>query len=88
MIFASVCSGIEAASVAFDSLGWQPAFFSEIEAFPREVLRQRLRAEDVRRSGAASRGVPLFGDFTAIRPRHLRRLGVRSPELLIGGTPC
>ena len=38
MRFGSVCSGIEAASVAFGPLGWKAAWFSEIEAFPRRVL--------------------------------------------------
>lgn len=38
MIFGSVCSGIEAASAAWQPLGWQPAFFSENEAFPSAVL--------------------------------------------------
>lgn len=32
--YGSVCSGIEAASVAWDCLGWQPAWFAEIEKFP------------------------------------------------------
>jgi len=38
MRYGSVCSGIEAATVAWHGLGWEPAFFSEIEKFPREVL--------------------------------------------------
>jgi DNA (cytosine-5)-methyltransferase 1 len=38
MIFGSVCSGIEAASVAWGSLGWRAAFFSEIDHFPCAVL--------------------------------------------------
>jgi len=36
--YATVCSGIEAPSVAWSGLGWQPEFFSEIEAFPSAVL--------------------------------------------------
>lgn len=39
MIFGSVCSGIEAASVAWEPLGWRAAFYSEIEKFPRAVDR-------------------------------------------------
>ncbi len=54
MRYGSVCSGIEAASVAWHPLGWQPAFFSEIEAFPRAVLAHRFP------------DVPLHGDFTTI----------------------
>lgn len=38
MRYLSVCSGIEAATVAWHPLGWQAAFFSEIEAFPSAVL--------------------------------------------------
>ena len=38
MRFLSVCSGIEAASVAFAPLGWKAAAFSEIEPFPSAVL--------------------------------------------------
>ena len=33
MKYGSVCSGIEAATVAWHELGWQPAWFSEIEKF-------------------------------------------------------
>lgn len=38
MIYGSVCSGIEAATVAWHSLGWRPAWFSEIDTFPSKVL--------------------------------------------------
>jgi DNA (cytosine-5)-methyltransferase 1 len=38
MKYLSVCSGIEAATVAWHGLGWQPAGFSEIEKFPSQVL--------------------------------------------------
>ncbi len=55
MIYGSVCSGIEAATVAAHPLGWRPAFFSEIEAFPRAVLQHHYPQ------------VPLHGDFTTIR---------------------
>jgi len=36
--YLSVCSGIEAASVAWESLGWTPVAFAEIEKFPSKVL--------------------------------------------------
>lgn len=55
MIYGSVCSGIEAASVAWHPLGWRASFLSEIEAFPRAVLSHRYPE------------VPLHGDFTTIR---------------------
>ena len=38
--YLSVCSGIEAATVAWHNLGWSPVAFSEIEAFPSAVLRE------------------------------------------------
>jgi DNA (cytosine-5)-methyltransferase 1 len=38
MRYLSVCSGIEAATVAWHHMGWQPAGFSEIEKFPSRVL--------------------------------------------------
>jgi DNA (cytosine-5)-methyltransferase 1 len=52
--YGSVCSGIEAASVAWHSLGWKPQWFSEIEAFPSAVLAHRWP------------DVPNLGDFTKI----------------------
>lgn len=39
MNFGSVCSGIEAASVAWKPLGWRCQFVSEIEGFPSAVLK-------------------------------------------------
>jgi len=54
MIYGSVCSGIEAASVAWQPLGWKSAFFSEIEKFPRAVLTHHYP------------NTPLHGDFTTI----------------------
>jgi len=55
MIYGSVCSGIEAASVAWHPLGWRASFLSEIDAFPRAVLKHHYQ------------DVPLHGDFTTIR---------------------
>ena len=54
MRFGSVCSGIEAASVAWKPLNWKPAFYSEIDEFPRQVLSHHYPS------------VPLHGDFTTI----------------------
>ena len=53
--FGSVCSGIEAASAAWLPLGWQCAFTSEIEPFPRAVLAHHYP------------DVPCHGDFTTIK---------------------
>ena len=44
MNYGSICSGVEAASLAWRHLGWTPAFFSEVEPFPAAVLMQRLGA--------------------------------------------
>ena len=52
MKFGSLCSGIEAASTAWEDLGWKAAFFSEIEAFPCAVLKHHHP------------DVPNFGDMT------------------------
>ncbi len=41
MTYLSVCSGIEAASVAWEPLGFRPIGFSEIEPFPCELLKQK-----------------------------------------------
>lgn len=54
MIYGSVCSGIEAASVAWKPLGWRGSFMSEIEPFPRAVLAHHYPE------------TPLHGDFTTI----------------------
>ena len=54
MIYGSVCSGIEAASVAWHPLGWRASFLSEIEAFPRAVLAHHYP------------DTPIHGDFTTI----------------------
>lgn len=53
--FGSVCSGVGCADLAFQRLGWRGEFASEIEAFPRAVLKHRFPA------------VPLHGDFTTIQ---------------------
>lgn len=54
MKYGSVCSGIESATVAWHPLGWKPAFFSEIESFPRAVLAHHYPH------------VNCHGDFTTI----------------------
>lgn len=55
MIYGSICSGIEAATVAWHPLGWKAAFFSEIEKSPRAVLSHHYP------------NIPLHGDFTTIK---------------------
>jgi len=86
--FMSVCSGIEAASCALTPLGFEPVMLSEIDAGPVALLKYRWRAFDSRAGAAPRSWVPLWGDFSALRVRHMERLGIALPELLIGGTPC
>ena len=73
MKFISVCSGIEAASVAWIPLGWECVAVSEIEPFPSAVLAHHYPE------------VPNLGDMTKITPEQVESLGA---ELLIGGCPC
>jgi DNA (cytosine-5)-methyltransferase 1 len=75
MRFGSVCSGIEAASVAWGPLGWTAAWFSEIEPFPCAVLKHHYP------------DVPNLGDMTKL-PDLIRSGQVEVPDLLCGGTPC
>lgn len=82
----SVCSGIEAATVAWKPLGWHCAGVSEIDRFPRAVLEHRLGAVPVEADHVWSEGqnfTPLFGDFTKIEAHH-----VGPVDVLVGGTPC
>ena len=43
--YLSICSGIEAATVAWHHLGWQPVGFSEIDPFARAVLAHHYPVE-------------------------------------------
>jgi DNA (cytosine-5)-methyltransferase 1 len=72
MRFGSVCSGIEAASVAWNPLGWEAAFFSEIEKFPKALLAHHYPH------------VPDLGDMRNFRewPDYANL------DVLCGGTPC
>ena len=72
MKFGSVCSGIEAASVAWEPLGWKASFFSEIEKFPSELLATHYP------------DVPNYGDMT--KYKEWKKDG--TVGLIVGGTPC
>lgn len=72
MRYGSVCSGIEAATVAWHPLGWEPAWFAEIEKFPSAVLAHHYP------------NVPNRGDFTRIKDD----TDAGTVDLLVGGTPC
>jgi len=52
--YGSVCSGVEAATVAWHPLGWEPQWFSEIEKFPSAVLEHHY--PDVPNHGCAASG--------------------------------
>jgi DNA (cytosine-5)-methyltransferase 1 len=74
MNFISICSGIEAASVAFGPLGWKAIAFSEIEPFPCAVLAHHYP------------DVPNFGDMTKFRewPEEI----FANADAVVGGPPC
>lgn len=72
MKYASVCSGVEAASLAWIPLGWEAVWFSEIDPFPCAVLKERFP------------NVPNIGDMTKIEGEKYRE----TVDLLVGGTPC
>ena len=59
MKYLSVCSGIEAATVAWHDLGWTPVAFSEIEPFPSAVLKHHYPH------------VPNVGDMTKFKEWNL-----------------
>ena len=71
--YGSVCSGIEAATCAWHSLGWKPAWYSEIEPFPCAVLKHHYP------------DVPNNGDMTKYEQWNEYEQRI---NLLVGGTPC
>ena len=73
MNYLSVCSGVEAATVAWHDLGWNPVAFSEIEKFPSEVLAHHYP------------DVPNLGDMSNYKEWNF---GEKTIDLLVGGTPC
>ncbi|MGJ7074433.1 phage N-6-adenine-methyltransferase [Morganella morganii] len=75
LTYGSVCSGIEAASVAWEPVGMKPLWFSEIEPFPSAVLAAHWPQVDN------------LGDMTKLAAA-VRAGDVTAPDLLVGGTPC
>ena len=75
LTYGSVCSGIEAASVAWEPIGMKPLWFSEIEPFPSAVLAAHWPQVDN------------LGDMTKLAAA-VRVGDVPAPDLLVGGTPC
>ena len=72
MKYLSLCSGIEAATVAWHPLGWEAVAYSEIERFPSEVLAHHYPS------------TPNLGDMTKFKEWSIES----NVDLLVGGTPC
>ena len=75
LTYGSVCSGIEAVTVAWGDLPTKPLWFSEIEKFPCQLLQHHYP------------DVLNVGDMLNIK--ELLKLGaIPKPDVLVGGTPC
>lgn len=72
MRYISLCSGIEAASVAWDPLGWEPVAFAEIEPYPAAVLAHRFP------------DVPNLGDVMQVDWSEYHG----AADLVVFGSPC
>ncbi|ELW2864712.1 DNA cytosine methyltransferase [Salmonella enterica] len=75
LTYGSVCSGIEAVSVAWRDLPIRPLWFSEIDRFPSAVLAYHWP------------DIPNHGDMTLLADK-IRTGAVAAPDILVGGTPC
>lgn len=73
--FGSVCSGIEAAQIAFKPLGFKQLWSSEIAEFPSKVLKHHHP------------DIPNLGDMTAL-PKLIEDKKITAPDIFCGGTPC
>lgn len=71
--YVSIFSGVEAATLAWEPLGWEPVAFSEIEPFPCAVLAERWP------------DVPNLGDITKIDWKEEIDGAI---DLVVGGSPC
>lgn len=72
MKYVSLFSGIEAATVAWEPLGWEPVCFAEFDEFPSAVLAERYP------------DVPNVGDVTKMNWKKYRN----KVDLVVGGSPC
>ena len=72
MKYLSLFSGIEAATVAWHKLGWEPVGFSEIEPFPCAVLQHHYP------------NITNYGDIT----NHAEWKLPKDIDLIVGGSPC
>lgn len=71
----SICSGIEAASVAWEPLGMRFEWFSEIADFPSRVLAAKYP------------NIANLGDMNKI-PGSIDNGDIVAPDIICGGTPC
>lgn len=71
----SVCSGIEAASVAWNPIGYSFKWFSEIADFPSRLLKEKYPKTQN------------MGDMNGI-PDFIRKQKISAPDIVCGGTPC
>lgn len=75
MRYVSVFSGVEAATLAWEALGWEPVCFCEIDDFPSAVLKARWP------------NVPNLGDITKVDWKEVKR-AYGAADLVVGGSPC
>ena len=72
MKYLSLFSGVEAATLAWKHLGWEPVAFAEFDEFPSAVLAAKFP------------DVPNLGDVTKINGEQYRG----TVDLVVGGSPC
>ncbi len=72
LTYISIFSGIEAASVSWEPLGFKPVAFAEVDPFPSAVLKERYPH------------VPNLGDITKIDWSEYRD----KVDIVVGGSPC
>lgn len=72
MRYISLFSGIEAATVAWEPLGWEPVCFAELDPFPCAVLEHRYP------------DVPNVGDVTKVKWKKFKN----KCDIVVGGSPC
>lgn len=70
--YISLFSGIEAATVAWQPLGWEPIAYAEVEPFPKAVLKQHYP------------NVPDLGDMTKVDWKQYHH----AADVVVGGSPC
>ncbi|TCR69709.1 DNA cytosine methyltransferase [Bosea sp. BK604] len=85
--YLSVCSGIEAFTVATEGLGFAAAAFSEIDRFASAVLAERF-GSNMPGEPLPKNAPPNIGDFTRLLDDADLRASLGRIDLLVGGTPC